>query len=85
MIDSREISELNDILLGQRNSEEGHYNTIEPNVNPLECDTSDVNQLKQELLETKNRLREVEGKFNKIKVLFYTQHYICSLLLLEHQ
>ncbi|KAG1183732.1 hypothetical protein G6F36_008225 [Rhizopus arrhizus] len=67
VIDSREISELNDILLGQRNSEEGHYNTIEPNVNPLECDTSDVNQLKQELLETKNRLREVEGKFNKIK------------------
>lgn len=76
MIDSREITELNDILLGQRNSEEGHYNTIEPNVNLLECDTSDVNQLKQELLETKNRLREVEGKFNKIKVLFYIHNTI---------
>ncbi|KAI9264775.1 hypothetical protein BY458DRAFT_476706 [Sporodiniella umbellata] len=69
VVDSREISELSDMLLGQRNSEELNRNAFEPNSFSLESDTYDTKELKRELIETRSKLKEVEGKFNKIKII----------------
>jgi hypothetical protein len=52
------------MLMGQRNSEETPYNLIDNN----RLDLVDAVELKRELIDTKKRLSEVEGKFNKIKV-----------------
>ncbi|CEG73149.1 hypothetical protein RMATCC62417_08583 [Rhizopus microsporus] len=68
IIDSRDITELND-MLDQRNSEETQRNTVEPNTCSLEIDSCDAMELKKELIETRKKLKEIEGKFNKIKTI----------------
>ncbi|CEI94880.1 hypothetical protein RMCBS344292_09084 [Rhizopus microsporus] len=68
IIDSRDITELND-MLDQKNSEETHRNIVEPNTYSLEIDSCDAMELKKELIETRKKLKEVEGKFNKIKTI----------------
>lgn len=55
-------------MLDQKNSEETHRNIVEPNTYSLEIDSCDAMELKKELIETRKKLKEVEGKFNKIKV-----------------
>ncbi|RCH77655.1 hypothetical protein CU097_000313, partial [Rhizopus azygosporus] len=65
---SRDITELND-MLDQKNSEETHRNIVEPNTYSLEIDSCDAMELKKELIETRKKLKEVEGKFNKIKTI----------------
>lgn len=71
MLESNDITELNDMLMGQRNSEETVRNSIDmlPRLDiDQPNDTPQVRELKKELSETKSRLSEVEGKFVKIKV-----------------
>lgn len=66
ILDLNDISELSDML--QRNSED----TPSSDSTKFEIDQLDevdqIRNLKRELSETKNKLKEVEGKFNKIKV-----------------
>lgn len=72
IIESNDITELNDMLMGQRNSEETLRNSIDAapsmDFDQLE-DVPQVRELKRELSETKARLNEVEGKFIKIKTI----------------
>jgi hypothetical protein len=57
--------------MGQRNSEDTHRNSFDINrlesLDHLDYSTQ-IRELKRELTETKTRLKEVDGKFNKIKV-----------------
>lgn len=55
--------------MGQRNSEEEHYNSRLDLNQQFDDNNVQVRELKRELIETKNRLSEVEGKFNKIKTI----------------
>ncbi|KAL9546432.1 hypothetical protein MBANPS3_006663 [Mucor bainieri] len=71
ILESNDISELNEMLMGQRSSEETLRNSLDQS-NQLEQnndDTAQVRELKRDLSETKNRLKEVESKFNKIKTI----------------
>ncbi|KAI9483983.1 MAG: hypothetical protein EXX96DRAFT_560379 [Benjaminiella poitrasii] len=72
LLESNDINELNNILMGQRNSEDSFRNSIDNNLSrdmdQLD-DSAQVRALKQQLGETKSRLKEVEGKFNKIKTI----------------
>lgn len=58
--------------MGQRNSDETIRNSIDIAPPRFDLDQSDdpphIRDLKRELIETKSRLSEVEGKFGKIKV-----------------
>jgi hypothetical protein len=66
ILDLNDISELNDML--QRNSEDSPLSD-KLEIEQLQVDDPDqTRQLKRELSETKSKLKEVEGKFNKIKV-----------------
>lgn len=58
--------------MGQRSSEEALRNPIDQSNHAEQNsdDTVQVRELKRNLSETKTRLKEVESKFNKIKVLF---------------
>lgn len=58
--------------MGQRSSEEALRNSIDQSnyAEQNSDDTAQVRELKRDLSETKTRLKEVENKFNKIKVLF---------------
>jgi hypothetical protein len=60
------------MLMGQRSSEEALRNLIDQSnyTEQNSDDTAQVRELKRNLSETKARLKEVESKFNKIKVLF---------------
>jgi hypothetical protein len=77
------------MLMGQRNSEDTHRNSMDNNrleaLDHLDYSTQ-IRELKRELAESKARLKEVEGKFNKIKVhinrslLVHILKYSCRLL-----
>ncbi|KAI7904343.1 uncharacterized protein BX663DRAFT_504733 [Cokeromyces recurvatus] len=74
LLESNDINELNNMLMGQRNSEETPRSSIDNSLTRVVDmdqldDTPQVHALKHQLIETKNRLREVEGKFNKIKTI----------------
>lgn len=58
--------------MGQRSSEEALRSSIDQSnyAEQNSDDTAQVRELKRDLSETKTRLKEVENKFNKIKVLF---------------
>lgn len=58
--------------MAQRSSEEALRNSIDQSnyAEQNSDDTAQVRELKRDLSETKTRLKEVENKFNKIKVLF---------------
>ena len=60
------------MLMGQRSSEETLRNSLDQShqLEQSNDDTAQVRELKRDLSETKTRLKEVESKFNKIKVLF---------------
>ncbi|KAI8342228.1 hypothetical protein BD560DRAFT_412036 [Blakeslea trispora] len=70
-IKSRDISALNDILMTQRSSEENYRSSLDGPLDTAENqdDPAQVQDLKRELTETKTRLKEVIGKFNKIKTI----------------
>lgn len=90
VLESDDISELNDMLMAQRNSEDTLRNSLEnsrmESLDKLDYSTQ-IRELKRELTETKTRLKEVEGKFNKIKVLYkkefsivlYKSHMLSSI------
>lgn len=71
ILESNDISELNDMLMGQRSSEETLRNSLDQShqLEQNNDDTAQVKELKRDLSETKARLKEVDSKFNKIKVL----------------
>ncbi|GAN06035.1 signal transducer [Mucor ambiguus] len=71
ILESNDISELNEMLMGQRSSEETLRNSIDQShqLEQNSDDTAQVRELKRDLSETKNRLKEVESKFNKIKTI----------------
>lgn len=77
VLESNDITELNDMLMNQRNSEETIRNSLDMS-SRLDLDQFDdnpqVKELKRELTETKSRLSEVEGKFIKIKVKKKKRH-----------
>ncbi|KAF1798812.1 hypothetical protein V8B55DRAFT_1588774 [Mucor lusitanicus] len=71
ILESNDISELNEMLMGQRSSEETLRNSLDQShqLEQNNDDTAQVRELKRDLSETKTRLKEVESKFNKIKTI----------------
>ncbi|KAL7333150.1 Rho-type gtpase-activating protein [Mucor circinelloides] len=71
ILESNDISELNEMLMGQRSSEETLRNSLDQShqLEQSNDDTAQVRELKRDLSETKTRLKEVESKFNKIKTI----------------
>lgn len=66
---SNGITELNDILSCQRSSEEAisAYSDLEQQLDQL-SEADQIRNLKRELSDTKSKLKDINGKFNKIKV-----------------
>ncbi|CEP10876.1 hypothetical protein [Parasitella parasitica] len=71
IVDSNDITELNEMLMAQRSSEETLRNSMDQSnqVEQSNDDTMQIRELKRDLNETKSRLKEVEGKFIKIKTI----------------
>ncbi|KAI8640077.1 hypothetical protein BD408DRAFT_370663 [Parasitella parasitica] len=71
IVDSNDLTQLNEMLMTQISSEETFRNSMDqPNqAEQSNDDTMQVRELKRDLSETKSRLKEVEGKFIKIETI----------------